>query len=144
MKPSTLSVLLLVALGLGDAAKGNPVISRPSEANYYQTVYYRGGYSYYDDGPVYRFLFTRNPRYTPYFPYTPEFREFLERPFKRQERNLGAELQLKLAKSGYYRGVIDGQIGPQTRAAIRAYQAAHKLPVTGQADYPLLKSLRLM
>ena len=36
-----------------------------------------------------------------------------------------AELQRRLARAGYYRGSIDGVLGPQTRQAIRAYERAH-------------------
>ena len=36
-----------------------------------------------------------------------------------------AELQRRLSRAGYYRGSIDGVLGPQTRAAIRAYEQAH-------------------
>jgi len=36
-----------------------------------------------------------------------------------------AELQRRLARAGYYRGSIDGVLGPQTRRAIRAYEQDH-------------------
>ena len=36
-----------------------------------------------------------------------------------------AELQRRLARAGYYRGSVDGILGPQTRRAIRAYEADH-------------------
>jgi hypothetical protein len=36
-----------------------------------------------------------------------------------------AELQRRLARAGYYRGAIDGVLGPQTRRAIRAYERDH-------------------
>jgi hypothetical protein len=36
-----------------------------------------------------------------------------------------AELQRRLARAGYYRGSIDGVLGPQTRRAIRAYERAN-------------------
>jgi hypothetical protein len=34
-------------------------------------------------------------------------------------------LQQQLARAGYYRGPIDGIMGPRTRYALRAYQAHH-------------------
>ncbi len=37
-----------------------------------------------------------------------------------------------LKEKGYYRGQIDGIIGPQTRAALRRYQHENDLPVTGR------------
>lgn len=44
------------------------------------------------------------------------------------------EAQLALDELGISSGSIDGKIGPQTRAAIRAYQADQKLPQTGDLD----------
>lgn len=54
-----------------------------------------------------------------------------------------ASVQAALARRGYYHGAVDGVIGPQSREAIRSYQASHRLPVTGAIDRPLLRSLRL-
>lgn len=53
------------------------------------------------------------------------------------------DVQRALAHRGYYRGPVDGAIGPQTRAAIRTYQVDRGLPVSGHIDGPLLKSLNL-
>ena len=36
-----------------------------------------------------------------------------------------AELQRRLQRAGYYRGSVDGVLGPQTRNAIRAYERDH-------------------
>jgi len=35
-----------------------------------------------------------------------------------------AQLQRRLARAGYYHGVIDGIMGPETRRAIRAYESS--------------------
>jgi hypothetical protein len=43
-----------------------------------------------------------------------------------------AELQRRLARAGYYRGRIDGVMGPRTRYAIRAYQRSHNMNVTAR------------
>jgi hypothetical protein len=40
-------------------------------------------------------------------------------------RSRVAELQRRLARAGYYRGSVDGILGPQTRRAIRAYEQDH-------------------
>jgi hypothetical protein len=40
-------------------------------------------------------------------------------------RSRVAELQRRLARAGYYRGAIDGVLGPQTRRAIRAYESSY-------------------
>ena len=38
-----------------------------------------------------------------------------------------AQLQAQLARAGYYRGRIDGVMGPRTRSALRAYQRDHRM-----------------
>jgi peptidoglycan hydrolase-like protein with peptidoglycan-binding domain len=50
-------------------------------------------------------------------------------------------VQSGLAQRGYYHGPIDGEIGSGSRQAIRAFQAAQSLPVTGLIDPELLKAL---
>ena len=50
-------------------------------------------------------------------------------------------MQRALQRRGYYRGYVDGDIGPGSRAAIRSYQARHGLYVTGRIDSALLRSL---
>lgn len=57
--------------------------------------------------------------------------------------SLQVEVQRELSRLGYYRGSIDGVIGPRSRAAIRAYQADHGMVITGRIDATLLRSLRL-
>ena len=44
------------------------------------------------------------------------------------------EAQLALARHGISSGSLDGLIGPQTRAALRAFQQKEHLPVTGELD----------
>lgn len=55
--------------------------------------------------------------------------------------SLAVDVQRELRSRGYYRGAIDGDIGPQSRAAIRAYQADRGLSATGRIDSRLLRSL---
>ena len=57
--------------------------------------------------------------------------------------NVVAAVQQRLAELGYYHGVIDGVVGPQTRAAINAYEANHGLVVDGTISRPLLDSMGL-
>jgi peptidoglycan hydrolase-like protein with peptidoglycan-binding domain len=57
--------------------------------------------------------------------------------------SIGAQVQRKLKKLGYYNGTVDGEIGPRSRAAIRAYQEENGLEITGQIDRALLGSLAL-
>jgi peptidoglycan hydrolase-like protein with peptidoglycan-binding domain len=51
------------------------------------------------------------------------------------------ETQIALQKRGYYPGAIDGDAGPQTRAAISQFQADAGLPVTGTSSALLLRQL---
>ena len=56
--------------------------------------------------------------------------------------DLAVEVQTELAQRGYYNGLIDGVIGPGSQTAIREFQAAAGLPVTGQIDDNLIEALR--
>ena len=51
-------------------------------------------------------------------------------------------VQATLAWRGFYSGRIDGVMGPETRSAIRSFQANQGLPVTGQIDDRLINALR--
>jgi len=48
-----------------------------------------------------------------------------------------------LRGEGYYAGAIDGILGPQTRAALAAFQADHGLAVTSAVDQPTLQTMGL-
>ncbi|MBX9932834.1 MAG: lytic murein transglycosylase [Methylobacterium sp.] len=52
------------------------------------------------------------------------------------------DLQTRLGAHGHAVGVIDGRIGPKTRAAIRAYQGSVGQRPDGYADVALLERLR--
>lgn len=49
--------------------------------------------------------------------------------------------QKKLKAKGYYTGMIDGLPGPETAQALREYQQAKDLPVTGRLDSTTQKKL---
>ena len=53
------------------------------------------------------------------------------------------EAQLALARHGISSGSLDGLIGPQTRAALRAFQQQEGLPVTGELDAATKEQLTL-
>lgn len=55
--------------------------------------------------------------------------------------DLAADVQRELRRRGYYRGSIDGDIGPGTRSAISHYQYDRGLPATGRIDRNLIRSL---
>ncbi len=52
-----------------------------------------------------------------------------------------ANVQSTLQQQGYYRGEVDGLLGPQTRAAVADYQRDHGLYTTSTIDEPTLQSL---
>ena len=51
-------------------------------------------------------------------------------------------LQKILTNLGYEPGAVDGVCGPKTQAAIRAFQADHKLPISGIPDSKTCATLR--
>ena len=51
-------------------------------------------------------------------------------------------LQRRLTANGFDTGGVDGVIGPDSRAAISAYQRSRGLPATGEPSQALLQSLR--
>jgi hypothetical protein len=50
-------------------------------------------------------------------------------------------VQSRLAKLGYYHGMVDGLFGPDTRAALKRYQIDHHLSVTTSLTKGTLQSL---
>jgi Putative peptidoglycan binding domain len=57
--------------------------------------------------------------------------------------SLTGQVQLRLARAGYYHGAIDGVSGNATRRAIRGYERAHNLPADGQIRGRLLTTMGL-
>ena len=49
--------------------------------------------------------------------------------------------QRSMLKKGFYKGNIDGNMGPETHAAVREYQKNSNLNVTGRLDQATLSSL---
>lgn len=111
--------------------------------------YYGGGTQYYYGGglgyPYYSYSYWPYSTYG-YYPYGsygdyPYSYSYYSEPAYGD--NVGAEVQRRLAELGYYHGVIDGIIGPQTRAAIAAYESTHNLVVDGAISPRLLNRMGL-
>ncbi len=70
----------------------------------------------------------------------------IAKPWPTADRQLGRtekeELQRLLAERGFDPGKIDGQLGPNSRAAIRAFQKKAGLPPDGYAEHGLLELIR--
>jgi N-acetylmuramoyl-L-alanine amidase len=54
-----------------------------------------------------------------------------------------AAVQRRLGQLGYYHGMVDGVIGPQTSGAIAAFESRNGLAVDGTISRPLLNTLGL-
>jgi hypothetical protein len=52
-----------------------------------------------------------------------------------------AAVQRRLGQLGYYHGVVDGVMGPQTRSAIAAFESRNGIAVDGTISRPLLDTL---
>jgi hypothetical protein len=84
------------------------------------------------------------PSYYPYYPYYPYYDPYYGYPYDysysdyggaydyQYWNNLAVSVQSELSRRGYYHGAIDGAIGSGSRQAIRAFQAAQGLPVSGR------------
>jgi len=59
-------------------------------------------------------------------------------------RDEARQVQERLRRAGYHPGTADGVPGPQTVAALRQYQAARELPVTGLLDEATRQALGLV
>lgn len=110
---------------------------------YYDNRYYSN--RYYGSGYPYR---SYNYGYRPYYYTRPSVSLSFSRPVyssrsysSSYSESLAVDVQRELRRRGYYRGAIDGDVGPGTRSAIRAYQDDRGLAVTGRIDRSLLRAL---
>ncbi len=101
--------------------------------------YDRGGYVHRDRPSVSTSLVIERAPVVVY----PERRYSTYEEERHDFRPVEVDVQLALRRAGYYRGPIDGDVGPGTRGSIRAYQYDNDLPVTGRIDRYLLRSLGL-
>ena len=84
--------------------------------------------------------------YYGYYPYDYGFGSYDEPVYQggaRYTDSVIGEVQLRLARGGYYHGAIDGVSGSETRRAIRAYEHAHALPQDGRVGQRLLTTMGL-
>jgi len=75
-----------------------------------------------------------------------EFQKAQRRPVTGQiggvSRDQIREVQRALLQHGFYAGSVDGSFGPKTEHALRDFQKARQLPVTGQLDERSLAALQ--
>jgi hypothetical protein len=113
------------------------------DRSFYRSHYSRveligGGYYYFDGGYWY-----------PAWGYQPSAQYYVYdgpiyagRSAERLDRVI-ADVQAALQVQGYYKGEVDGLLGPLTREALTGYQADHGLYTTAAIDQPTLDSLGL-
>jgi Putative peptidoglycan binding domain len=130
--------------GDGDDSHGQHLSSRFHGHFYHRgpRFFYGGGFPLFW-GPAIGFSFYGSPGY--YYEDGPDRPTYRGTPPSDAGGgdDLGVDVQRDLARQGYYHGPIDGEIGPGSRAAIRAYQSDHGLEVTGRIDNALLRSLHI-
>jgi Putative peptidoglycan binding domain len=115
--------------------------------------YYGGGsypnYGYYSGWPNSNWGYGRSGGYYPYsygggYPYS-GYNNYYSyyTPTYGYNASMVAAVQQRLGQLGYYHGVVDGVIGPQTRGAIAAFESRNGLAVDGTISRPLLNTLGL-
>ena len=138
---------------------GAPVQTRTRvvtrSGSYPYSSYGYGGYGYgypsygYNYGPSISFGFG-SPYYGGYYPYGYNSYPYNYNYGAYSYNNYGyghgsvvIAVQTRLAHMGYYRGPIDGIMGPGTSFAIRAYERDHGLRMDGSVNGPLVRSMGL-
>jgi hypothetical protein len=128
---------------------------------YYGGNYYGGGtrsyygsgsypnYGYYSGWPSSNWGYGRSTGYYPYssyggYPYS-GYNNYYSyyTPTYGYNASMVAAVQRRLGQLGYYHGVVDGVIGPQTSGAIAAFESRNGLAVDGTISRPLLATLGL-
>lgn len=103
----------------------------------YRFIQYGGGYWFWNNGwwyPAYGY----SPSYSRYAYDGPIYGYGYTNP-----NDVVSEVQRALAAYGYYRGPVDGMLGPGTRAAIQEFQVDNGLEVTSAVDQQTLVTLGL-
>ena len=107
-------------------------------SHYSRVVFVFGGWYYWDADYWYP-AWGYDPGYS-YYPYDGPIYGYHGLPPDQVIANAQAALQ----QQGYYRGQVDGLLGPLTRAALADYQRDHGLYITSAIDRPTLSSLGLV
>jgi hypothetical protein len=138
------------------SSTGTVRYSQPYRSYSYSYGYPSYGYSYGYGYPSYGFGFgwpyygyyPYSYGYYPYdygyYPYDYSYGYYsYNRPGYAYNGSVVSQVQSRLARAGYYRGPIDGIMGPGTRYAIRAYERDHGLRVDGVISGSLLRNMGL-
>jgi Putative peptidoglycan binding domain len=107
-------------------------------SNHYDRVVVMGGGYYYWDGGYWYPAWGYDPTVS-FYAFDGPIYSYYNLPPDQVIVNVQTELQ----DQGYYTGDVDGQLGPQTRDALSAYQSDHNLEVTSAVDEPTVEALGL-
>ena len=133
----------------------NVFVTRRSGYSYYPSYSYGYGYPYYSYGPSISFGFG-SPYYGYGYGYPYDYSSYGGYPSNYSYGYYGYNqpgyttyangsvviaVQTRLARAGYYHGVIDGVMGPRTRYAIQAYERDHGLRVDGAISGQLTRNM---
>jgi hypothetical protein len=110
------------------------------------TRYYYGGgsypnYGYYSGWPYSNWGYGTYSGYYPYSGYNNYYSYYT--PTYGYNASMVAAVRRRLGQLGYYHGVVDGVIGPQTSGAIAAFESRNGFAVDGTISRPLLDTLGL-
>lgn len=104
--------------------------------NYGPSVSFGFGYPSYGYGYGYPYGYSS-------YPYRYNYGSYYYNDYGYGNQSIVIAVQTRLARLGYYRGPIDGIMGPGTRWAIRAYERDHGLRVDGTISGPLVRNMGL-
>jgi hypothetical protein len=129
----------------------NRVVTRNySYPSGYRSYGYGYGYPYYSYGygPSVSFGFGYPYYgYYPYdyysYPYSYNYGSYYYNDYGHGHGSIVIAVQSRLARMGYYRGPVDGIMGPGTSFAIRAYERDHGLRVDGAISRQLVRNMGL-
>lgn len=124
-----------VGLGFGSPFFGGYYGGYPGYYGGYNGGYPYGGYGYYNGYPYGAGSYSGGAN-----PYYYNRGAYIDRGYN---GSVVARVQQRLARAGFYRGAIDGVMGPRTRYAIRVYERSHGLPAGGVIDRRLLATMGL-
>jgi len=132
---------------------GSTRYSYPSRSYSYGYRSHGYGYPYYSYGPSvsfgfgYPYSYGYYPYgYSSYYPsdYSYGYYGYNRRGYDSYANgSIVIQVQSRLARAGYYRGAIDGAMGPRTHYAIQAYEHDHGLRVDGAISGQLLRNMGL-
>lgn len=142
-------------VGTTGAPTRTRVVTRSSSYPYssYRYGYSYGGYPYYgyNYGPSISFGF--GSPYYGYYPYDSygyggypsgyNYGSYSYNDYGYGHGSIVITVQSRLARMGYYRGPIDGIMGPGTSFAIRAYERDHGLRMDGAISGQLVRNMGL-